>query len=71
VSKPAAAGRSASAAWVTAGGLAAVSLVATLPLSLLSGQDGVDLNSVRTDLASVVTRTLEPAHLSVWLRDGG
>jgi hypothetical protein len=30
-------------------------------------QDGVDLDSVRGDLASVVTRTLEPAHLSMWL----
>jgi hypothetical protein len=112
------------------GGLAAVSLVATLPLSLLSRQigdgivalfigipcaavgvvvarrqprnplgwllvvdrrfnrarydaevtvaafaarlqDEVDLDSVRADLADVVNRTLEPAHLSAWLRDGG
>jgi hypothetical protein len=30
-------------------------------------QDEVDLDSVRADLAGVVTRTLEPAHLSVWL----
>jgi hypothetical protein len=27
----------------------------------------VDLDSVRADLAGVVTSTLEPAHLSVWL----
>ena len=30
-------------------------------------QDEVDLDSVRADLAGVVTSTLEPAHLSVWL----
>jgi len=30
-------------------------------------QEEVDLDSVRADLAGVVTRTLEPAHLSVWL----
>ena len=30
-------------------------------------QDEVDLDSVRADLVGVVTRTLEPAHLSVWL----
>jgi hypothetical protein len=34
-------------------------------------QDEVDLDTVRADLASVVSRTLEPAHLSVWLREGG
>ncbi|HEV2259249.1 MAG TPA: hypothetical protein VGS06_39540 [Streptosporangiaceae bacterium] len=33
-------------------------------------QDEVDLDSVRADLAGVVTRTLEPAHLSMWLREG-
>ncbi len=32
-------------------------------------QDELDLDSVRSDLASVVTGTLEPAHLSVWLGD--
>jgi hypothetical protein len=32
-------------------------------------KDEVDLDSVQADLASVVNRTLEPAHLSVWLRD--
>jgi hypothetical protein len=30
-------------------------------------QDAVDLDSVRDDLARVVTRSLEPAHLSVWV----
>ena len=34
-------------------------------------KDEVDLDSVRADLAGVVNRTLEPAHLSVWLRDRG
>ena len=34
-------------------------------------KDAVDLDSVRADLASVVTRTLEPAHLSMWLRERG
>ena len=34
-------------------------------------KDEVDLDSVRADLAGVVNRTLEPAHLSVWLRDHG
>jgi hypothetical protein len=34
-------------------------------------QDKVDLDSVRADLAGVVTSTLEPAHLSVWLRERG
>jgi hypothetical protein len=29
--------------------------------------DAVDLDSVRSDLAQVVTRALEPAHLSVWI----
>jgi hypothetical protein len=27
----------------------------------------VDLDSVQDDLASVVTKALEPAHVSVWL----
>jgi hypothetical protein len=31
-------------------------------------KDAVDLDSVREDLAGVVQRTLEPAHLSVWVR---
>ncbi len=30
-------------------------------------QDAVDLDSVSDDLAQVVTRSLEPAHLSVWV----
>jgi hypothetical protein len=30
-------------------------------------KDAVDLDSVRDDLAQVVSRTLEPAHLSVWV----
>jgi len=34
-------------------------------------KDEVDLDSVRAGLAGVVTRTLEPAHLSVWLRERG
>ena len=31
-------------------------------------QDAVDLDSVSDDLARVVTRSLEPAHLSVWIK---
>jgi hypothetical protein len=31
----------------------------------------VDLDAVRGDLASVVQRALEPAHVSVWMREGG
>ncbi len=34
-------------------------------------QDEVDLDSVQADLAGVVTSTLEPAHLSVWLGERG
>jgi hypothetical protein len=30
-------------------------------------KDAVDLDSIRDDLAGVVQKTLEPAHLSVWL----
>ena len=30
-------------------------------------QDAVDLDSVIDDLARAVTRSLEPAHLSVWV----
>ena len=95
VTEPREAGPNRSAAWVAVlGGLAGLLLVATLPLTLLSGQlgdglvalvigipcasvtvaafaarlqDEVDLDSVRADLAGVVTSTLEPAHLSVWL----
>ena len=32
-------------------------------------QDAVDLNAVRDDLASVVHKTLEPAHVSVWMSE--
>ena len=31
-------------------------------------KDAVDLDAVRNDLASVVHQTLEPAHLSIWIR---
>jgi hypothetical protein len=31
-------------------------------------QDAVDLDSARDDLAAVVYRALEPAHVSVWIR---
>jgi hypothetical protein len=34
-------------------------------------KDEVDLDSVRADLAGVVHKTLEPAHLSVWMRESG
>jgi HD superfamily phosphohydrolase YqeK len=34
-------------------------------------REEVDLDSVRADLAGVVTRTLEPSHLSVWLGQRG
>ena len=30
-------------------------------------KDAVNLDSVRDDLAKVVSRALEPAHLSVWI----
>ena len=30
-------------------------------------KDTVDLNSVRDDLATIVDRTLEPAHVSLWI----
>jgi hypothetical protein len=32
-------------------------------------KDAVDLNSVRDDLAGVVTKALEPAHVSVWMSE--
>jgi hypothetical protein len=32
-------------------------------------QDAVDLNAVRDDLASAVHKTLEPAHVSVWISE--
>jgi hypothetical protein len=34
-------------------------------------QDAVDLDSVRDDLATVVQRALEPAHVSVWVNERG
>jgi len=34
-------------------------------------KDAVDLDSVRDDLAGVVHRALEPAHVSVWINDRG
>ena len=33
-------------------------------------KDAADLDSVQADLASVVHRALEPAHVSVWLSRG-
>jgi hypothetical protein len=33
-------------------------------------KDAVDLAAMRTDVASVIYQALEPAHVSVWLRDG-
>ena len=33
-------------------------------------KDAVDLDSVRTDLASVVDQALEPAHVSLWVSGG-
>jgi hypothetical protein len=32
-------------------------------------QDATDLSAVRTSLTGVVTATMEPEHLSVWLAD--
>jgi hypothetical protein len=32
-------------------------------------KDAVDLDSVRDDLASVVAKALEPAHVSVWMSE--
>jgi hypothetical protein len=34
-------------------------------------KDAVDLDSVRDDLASVVQKALEPAHVSVWMNERG
>jgi hypothetical protein len=34
-------------------------------------QDSVDLDAVRADLAGIVQRSLEPAHVSVWIRQRG
>ena len=32
-------------------------------------KDAVDLDAVRDDLASVVAKALEPAHVSVWMSE--
>ena len=32
-------------------------------------KDAVDLDSVREDLATVVQKALEPAHISVWMNE--
>ncbi len=32
-------------------------------------RDAVDLNTINTDLTGVVHAALEPAHVSVWIRD--
>jgi hypothetical protein len=34
-------------------------------------KDAVDLGAVEADLASVVQRALEPAHVSVWISERG
>jgi hypothetical protein len=34
-------------------------------------KDTVGLDSIRDDLAAVVDRPLEPAHISVWMREPG
>jgi hypothetical protein len=34
-------------------------------------KDAVDLDAVQTDLATVVQRALEPAHVSVWMNNAG
>jgi hypothetical protein len=34
-------------------------------------KDAVDLDSVRDDLAGVVSQALEPAHISVWVSPRG
>ena len=33
-------------------------------------KDAVDLDTVRDDLAHVVTKALEPAHIGVWVKPG-
>jgi hypothetical protein len=37
---------------------------------LQDAKDGVDLDTVRDDLAGVIDAALEPAHISVWVRPG-
>lgn len=39
----------------------------TVAASAARLKDAVDLDAVRDDLAQVVSRALEPAHLSVWV----
>ena len=34
-------------------------------------KDAADLDSVREDLAAVVQKALEPAHISVWMNERG
>jgi hypothetical protein len=34
-------------------------------------KDAADLDSVREDLAAVVQKTLQPAHISVWMNERG
>jgi hypothetical protein len=34
-------------------------------------KDAVNLDSVRGDLAAVVQKALEPAHVSVWINERG
>ena len=48
-----------------AGGAALLALVVAAFAARL--QDAVDLDSVSDDLARAVVRSLEPAHLSVWI----
>jgi len=48
-------------------GAFALAGISAMPLCAARLQDAVDLDSVRDDLARVVTRSLEPAHLPVWV----
>jgi len=38
---------------------------------IVQAQKAVDLETVRADLAGVVSRALEPAHVSVWINQRG
>jgi hypothetical protein len=40
-----------------------------LPAFAARLKDATDLDSIRDDLASAVQKTLEPAHLSVWISE--
>jgi hypothetical protein len=44
--------------------------VAAFASRLKDAKDGVDLDTVRDDLAGVVHTALEPAHISVWVKPG-